>query len=240
MKKQKVMLFLKLLLIPICVVSFFISYFFSKKKAQIDQAKQIIERAEWFCSYIPDSVSARNIIQGLSQLVIVRTDSKGGAELNSQNQFYLLITPQKRLTQELNGKGRTIFQFDPIQMEKDGHIVIMMDEDIGSISENLDGKACFLIHEFIHAVQANDRIMRGIKTESVPAYPDERQAWESSTFLYGQVHPEIMGIKCDCGAQTIYIEQYREKIANEPLNRNFILFNACKDRFLQNLSLYRR
>lgn len=202
----------------------------------IIEAQQIITRAKEISFYIPDSSCKKIIDFGLSQMVIVKTDENGKAEFLYQNQFVLLITKGKNMKEGMKKGNKTLFQFDPIEFEKSHRVVITMNEEISSISKNMDGKACFLIHEFIHAIQANNRAMLGIRNESIFSYPDEQQAWESQVYLYQRIHPEIRNINCDCDSYKIIIDTPEKQIiCSDPLARNFILFRFCKDKFLRTL-----
>ncbi len=196
------------------------------------EAQQIIARAQELCVYIPDSGSRFLITQALAEIIIVEADSAGKATYASSNRFALMITDPSLLkkTKDVNTQIN-LFQFDPVNMEQTRHIVILMNKNISTLSNNLDGKACILIHEFTHALQANNRIGQGIPNATAPGYPDEQQAWECQGYIYAKVHPEILQYSCDC--QTLKINGLTEKM--DPITWNIIMYNFCKDKFLRTM-----
>jgi hypothetical protein len=197
----------------------------------ITKGQQIIDRATQLCDSIPDANSKKLIIDGLSQMIVVQSDKDGKASYSNQKQFALLIAPDAKLHKNKNTvTQKTAFQFDTETMQKTRHIVILVNEDLDSITQDLDAQACILIHEFIHALQENGRLTRGITNSVQYAYQDEQEAWSSQVYLYGKVHPEIFQYKCDCPNRRV-----ETTLPLDNAVRNFILYNSCKDTFLETM-----
>jgi len=199
------------------------------------EALSIISKAIELCKFIPDLSSRKLIEEGLSQMVIYRVKDNGKVEFPYGKQFILLVAKGKQLGNTPENDKKTLFRFEGKQLEKTHHAVIVMNEDISSFSKDIDAMACALIHEFVHVLQANNRLQKGLKLESVAAYTDEQQAWECMVYLYGRVHPDIYNISCNCEESSINISA-KQKISDysDPLVQSFIFYNFCRDKFLLN------
>ncbi|MCX6755244.1 MAG: hypothetical protein NT068_01730 [Candidatus Nomurabacteria bacterium] len=200
----------------------------SQKVLLENKAQEVITRAIWFCGYIPDSNSRKVIISGLSRLKVVTADKSGSTQLDSSH-FFLLIDDAMNLD-----SGRALFKFNSDEFVKNGRIIIVMNDNIMNISNDLDAEATVLIHEFVHTVQMNDRVIFGKNTTLTSAefYEDEDNAWSSQVYLYSQVHQEINIISCNCDQLTINLSP--EQIDRmDILVKNSILYGHCGEKFLK-------
>lgn len=211
------------------------------KQDKINEAKIIISRAKEMCAYIPDSNSKNMIVSGLSQLIVICADSNETVQLSSDKLFVLLITNENCLVKGVKAKSKAMFDFSPDELEKNGHVLIEMNEDLSNYSNNLDAKASCLIHEFAHAIQSNNRHLPGIKTKDNSRYVDEDQAWAAQYFIYAAIHPEIDELHCDCDKFEIHvITPEQEIICSDLIIRSLVMYHCCRDKFLKRLYSFDR
>jgi hypothetical protein len=201
----------------------------------IFMAKKIIDRAKEITVYIPDSNSREKIFFGLSQMKIFLADEKGEVSFDNRQQFILIVRKSVHFKKSMNVNARTFMQFDNDLFQATNHIIISINDSMFHFSQNLDGQACLLIHEYIHALQANNRKKMGIN-EKGSVFTDEQQAWESSVYLYEKLNPQILGITVDCNNFTIYVNSEKQKKdIKDPITMSFILHRYCKDIYLKTI-----
>ena len=203
--------------------------------AVINEAKHIIKRAIEIVQYVPTQNEKKNLTIALQAMKIYMADSNGNSTLNiNEDRFILLIVDPSHLNVGLVPNHQvTLMQFDNMFADKYHCFMINMNNKISSLTNNEDGKACMLIHELIHAMQANSIIASGGKAEKALQYPREQQAWESETYLYTKLHPEILQIQCNCEDLSVKFPKNLNYLKNDWVSIEYALYQTCRDRYLQ-------
>ena len=210
------------------------------------EAQRIISRAFEIAEFIPDSTkNVKSLIQeGLKEMKILNL-SDGKVQFPDSGRFFIVTVPGTEMPGANNHdqfESKTMMEFSWEEIELHGKVAVLMNNDIENISHDLDVKATCLIHEMIHALQANQHLNAGQKRlRPQELYADERVAWNSQVFLYQKVHPEVFeGITCRCETgQLLGMNEFQTRILiseeRDPMIHSLVLFSICKDLFLKKL-----
>lgn len=227
------------------IVSAFILMQYNKtsRVPPVKEAQLILKRA----LEISDSVTPQNNIRGaikeaLSNIQIISANSNGQARLDS-GKFFILIMPAKKMPgYELDKKDSnfTLMSYNWEAFAKGGKVVVMMSENVDTISRDIDAKATDLIHELLHGIQTAFWLQQGVKMEDIfnnkeRYYNDERDAWNIQLDLYKKIHPEYFtgAVTCDCRIKKIFGP---ENIRNDDrMQQSLLLYYFCGESFLKEL-----
>ncbi|MCF7834150.1 MAG: hypothetical protein K9L98_02215 [Candidatus Pacebacteria bacterium] len=212
----------------VCVVFFSLifpssSSSYAKKSVAEVEAVTIIERAIDLCDFIPDPNYKQLIISGLQKMVIIETEGEY-IEFSDSKKFVLWIRDSE--LPKLVGNIK-VFEFFLEPFEKNACVLVSMNKYIHLLSKDLDAKACILIHEFVHAIQANNRLANNIKANEVSSFLDERQAWDYSVFVYESKNG-FFRKDSDC-------TNFLTINGVDPFVQNFQFFRNCGDEFLKTM-----
>ena len=214
-----------------------------KSNAPQREARMIINRAlEITQTCIPDS---QKVIRDLlvESLHGIQIEKNPGEQLQlPQGQFFLVIVPGKYLSGSNDPNSTALMSFRWEELKLYGKVTVLMNEDIGKLSGDLDAKATCLIHELIHGLQAGQHLAAGQKEISPEMrFGDEMIAWNSQVYLYQKLHPEVFnGLSCLCETgELLGMNEYQKKILSSEERDNMVyslvLFWFCKDTFLKKM-----
>jgi hypothetical protein len=184
---------------------------------------------------VPAQNEKENLIIALKAMKIYTADSNGNLTFNvNEDRFILLIVDPLYLDGGFVSNHQvTLMQFDDKFADQYHCFIVSMNKNISFLTDNSDGKACMLIHELIHALQANSIISNGGKAEKASYYPREQQAWENETYLYTTLHPEILQIECNCEDLSVKFPNNLKYLKNDWVSVEYALYQACRDKYLQ-------
>lgn len=208
-----------------------------KDQAQITAkvAERIIERAQEIVHLYDNPQAVSLLQQGLSSMTVHKTDKKGYVEFPNTQGFVFLLTDGNNFSARQAKEKCTVMRFEWQQMSETHHVVISADNNACGFVLNEDALACILIHELVHAIQHNTRLMNGISIHDVSAFADEVEAWKVQTDIFFALHPQYENFTvngCEGGGNitTHYTFPEEDRLLSE-----MIKHRACGSEFLKTL-----
>lgn len=192
-------------------------------------ASKIIAHTIDILEYIDNKQIREAMNQALDSMVIIYDTTK-----TMRSDHFMLVITTGDYMRELKDKDNqlTLFNFDVSIADSTHQFVIRMNKDVPSLIRSDDAKSCMLIHELIHAMQANNKISAGKKATDCDLLQDEVEAWNFETDLYFKIHPNELTAKCDCNTLQVVKSPLGFK-KGEWIHNDLLVYKFCGEKYLR-------
>lgn len=212
------------------------------------EARKIVSRAIELVPLIPDPNDQKIVLEILTNIEIAHLTDDGRVNYEyKSSRFFLVLTPEDQMPgydKKTYLEYELAFSFLVEDFEKVGKVAILMNMNLDRMTKDPDMKATALIHEALHAIQANkhmlDRMTLSQLTQEV-TFADEQVAWAIQTSIYKKIHPEFfVGATCNCQTYRLKpVDEVQSKVLDEfdgdHLIRTMVMYSICGDAFLRKL-----